>query len=110
MVEVQIRYKCPDCDGVGVVQNPCWAEFWAQPGAKEMSNEECEKWFEDRGLMYWSKPYLGRQVRLFPDEEIPCNECEGTKVLYRWVPVESILPGQHTADGMGVLSGVKHGD
>ena len=104
VVEVQIRYDCPHCKGVGIVQNPVWAEFWEQPNAKGMTNEETEQWFEDRGLMGWSDFIMGQRCRLFPDEEIPCYECEGTKVLYRWVPVESILPGQHTADGMGVLS------
>ena len=88
--EVQIKYECPECEGAGRVQNPCWAEFFEQSAGKNMTIEEEEKWFEDRGYMEWSKPYMGQRTRLFPDEELPCNECEGSKVLYKWVAVESL--------------------
>jgi hypothetical protein len=104
MVEVQIRYDCKDCDGKGIVQNPVWTEFFEQPGSDTMTNEEIEQWFEDRNLMSWAKPYMGQRVRIFPDEEIPCIECEGAKKIVRWVPVASIMPGQQTADGLGVLT------
>ena len=103
-VEVQIKYECSYCEGVGVVQGYEWKEFWEQPNAKDMTNEETEQWFEERGYMHWSSYQCGQRVRLFPEEEVPCNECEGSKVLYRWVPVESILPRQLTSDGMGVIT------
>ena len=90
-MEIQVRYNCPECNGTGVVQNPDWAEFYEQPNAKQMSEAETEAWFIERGLMVESKPYLGHTVCLFPEEEIPCGECDGTGMIQRWMPVEEVV-------------------
>ena len=57
---------CPVCRGQKVVQHPAWAEFWKTNDILK-STEQVDAWF---GVNYG---YASA-----PDEEIDCDECDGT--------------------------------
>jgi len=70
-IEIHIRKQCRNCNGVGIVQHPEWAEWWRIHGT-EINVREVKT------------PY--------PDcpEEIPCSECDGTGYVEEWVPLDGL--------------------
>lgn len=88
--EVQIRQSCKYCEGAGIRQNPIWAEFWEQPNACELTGEQVEAWFMERGAMQRSRPVMGKCIDILPDEAIWCWECEGQGQITRWVPIDEL--------------------
>lgn len=90
--KITIEHDCPHCGALGVVPNPVWCEFWKQPNAKEINDdaEKLEEWFESRGLMQDSRPHMGKTVRLFPEEEFQCPDCEGYKRISKAVTLDEL--------------------
>lgn len=93
-MEVQIREKCPHCEN-GMVANWIWQEFYkwekevyqAEHGEHSVPEmDEVDQWFRDRG--YATGKYL-------PKEEVPCSECEGESIIFRWVPLEELFSLAH---------------
>lgn len=89
-IEVLVRIKCGHCEK-GLIQNPVWKEYWdANHGIASKDTAMMWKWFEDRGLIEMSKPYMGQKVPLLPPEEIPCHECQGACIIEKWMPCTEI--------------------
>lgn len=91
-MEIQVRDKCPYCNGTGLIQNPIWTAYWDCHKSRALNNdEEMEKWFRAQGAIVYYKGPQVTEVELFPDEEITCPGCEGTGVRYDWVDISIIL-------------------
>ena len=90
-MEVNVRNTYTECKGTRIVQNPVWAEFWAQPNAQQLTNEQTEAWFRERGAMRLHKGLYGDRIELFPDEEQTCYNCEGTGYNEKWLDLAEFL-------------------
>lgn len=86
---VTVEEDCSQCDGVGVVQHPAWAQYWNEFGGPENHEPETRKeildWFYDNG---WSFELRNGHL---PSEEEPCSECEGAGVVVRRVQLADAL-------------------
>ena len=84
---VQIRENCTSCNN-GVVESPDWMHYWGiwdKHRKTFLQQQTDENWSSSR-INYefdnWEKenPYPEEP------EEIPCGECEGNRVIVRWIP------------------------
>jgi len=87
---------CPKCDGHKLVQHWAWVEFWENHTTEEYralqdKDGYMEEWFEERGYMVESAPYMGQTVSLFPPEEVECSECRGTGIIRTEVNFQEVL-------------------
>lgn len=101
-MEVQVREKCAECAGAGVVQTAAWGAFWGDEGRATREHAEALRahgyhgdanehelaFFRERG---WTvAAHEGCYGEVFPQEEEPCSECEGSTWTYRWVALEDL--------------------
>ena len=73
-MEVQIRYKCPECGGSGFITHPLWREYFKRIKTEKINIEE-----------YWKEKGYDNP----PPEEITCPKCNGTGWHYEWVDIKT---------------------
>ncbi len=76
-VLIQVRAKCGDCGGVGVVQHHLWGELFRQ--IPKPTDAQVSAFFLRKG-------YLGDP----PPEEISCPTCDGTQWTEEWVTLRAL--------------------
>jgi len=87
--QVQVREICDGCTQ-GVVYSPVWEEYWRTWDKKR------ESFIEKQTSENWSSSKINYEFDLWekanpspecPEEDI-CAECEGAKVILKWVSLE----------------------
>jgi len=76
--EIQVREKCPYCE-TGYFYSDEWMK-WGE-GYQTWVDENPES----RVMMEYPVPMPSGS------EEYPCPDCEGTTIIYRWIPVLDLL-------------------
>ena len=77
---VECEESCPVCGGSGAVEHPAWTRYWQEHHGKSLPTpEDDERWFREWGCDE------------IPNEEIPCAECDGARVIRQRVPLEDAL-------------------
>ena len=80
------KYQCPKCEGVGIIQNPIWAQYWEEnPHGNNNTADEDLAWFRE------NYSYSIESWKDAPHEEIYCDECEGEKNITESIDLRDAL-------------------
>src|SRR5690554_1559672 len=89
-MEMQVGEKCEFCEN-GLIQNPQWQEFYKTYGEEELRKMSHEKYEECLREFFCINKYVSIHEINLPSEEIPCDECEGSTWLYKWIEIDEIF-------------------
>ena len=82
---VVARKRCPECNGDGYVEHPDWRALVKYEAETGRIVDDLDAWFRERGYDY---P---------PDQEVICDECNGSGWIETRVRLEDALAAIHHA-------------
>lgn len=83
-LEVLTRSKCEKCKGTGIVHHPAWAQFWRENPNWTGTDGHLISWFFNAG-------WCADDHSPIPNEEIPCDDCDGTGWQQKWISLVRLL-------------------
>ena len=86
---VQTRDICTDCT-MGVVPNPAWVEWSKERDIYLAIEHKNPNWSSSKRIYEFDE---WEKIHPMPDcgEEDICPECEGTRIILRWITIDEFL-------------------